>query len=316
MQIRTLLHTFLLTGLACLTIPVSAQNQCPKISCDCMKLPVEPWQSICANYEKKIKQACAKNGGEPTTYCALHGPDATPLPLAISVPAVEVIPVEDIAETNRRIASMYWSVRTDVDLALEQVEKGQHVRAQQIIKVVEANIQNLFENQHQVVVSWVSYEEEKNAIKAWRDYSSDTENMAEYIEKRAADLWKRFEQAEDKTVKKVNRVLSHKLLRLAGEVYEQAAYAYDGGVQYEESAKVWSKAAGLTKLLIEQKQSLGASQQGIEYFRYQAAARLHRASYEWLMEEQMRDAKNSLQESQPYMKEPRSVDPLLAEEEE
>lgn len=292
----------------------AAQDNCPAVNCDCASLPNEAWQNVCSSHETAIKAACVENKNVPKDYCGVHGLAATPLPLLTEFTDVEVVSRSEISSLNNKVAAMYWSLHADLDLAGEAIKAGKYGRGQEVLKLMDDNIDNLFRVQRQVTTSFIAYEEEGDAEKAWADYSEDSLNMAQNIEKFGKKMLSQHESAEGKA-KKAYRILGVKALRMAGKAYEHTAHAYVQDRQHDEAAKAWKKASAISKVILESKIASKADQAHIDYYRFQTASRLHRASLHRLLDGEEKDAKKDIEASQEFMANPSQVDELFAEPE-
>lgn len=290
-----------------------SQN-CPKIQCDCESLPNENWQKACSIHESNIKKSCVRNGDKPTAFCSLHGPAGKPLPFSMSIPDVEVVPENQVAEINRKVAALFWSIRTDSDLLTGRLKKGHLAQAKQIAKLIETNLENLFRQQMQATHSLIAYEDERGASRLWSNYGEDNEKMARGLRKVGSKMWAKYEKLEDKKTKKTYRIISQRFFRMAGEAFELGGYAYGKANKNRKSAKAWESSSEVAKVLVEQTQSIGGKESHIQYYRYQVAARLHRASYHWVLGDEPEDATQSLNASKEYMEEKKLVDELLQAE--
>ncbi len=317
MRIRTVYSAIsvLLIGLLVLTSQ-SIAEVCPQIHCDCSNLPNENWQKACSAHEAEIKDSCEQNGGQPTAFCSLHGPAAQPLPLAMVLSDVEVVPEDQVIELNRKIAALFWSIRTDSDLLIGQLKKGQLAQGKQIAKLLEVNLDNLFKQQQQATQSLVSYENEWEAIRFWSNYGEDNEKMARDLSKVASELWVQYETLEDAKAKKTYRIVSLKFSRMAGKGFEFSGYAYAQAGKNRKSAKAWERGAKVAKKLMERAQVSGSKESHIQYYRYQVATRLLRASYHWVLGRESEGAKESLEASKEFMNDKTFVDELIQAESE
>lgn len=291
-----------------------AQDACPAVNCDCASLPNETWQNVCSSHEAAIKKACVANKNIPKDYCGVHGLAATPLPLLTELSDVEVVSRSEISSLNQKVAAMYWSLHADLDLAGEAIKEGKYGRGQEVLKLMDDNIDNLFRVQRQVSTSFIAYEEEGDAENAWEDYSEDSLKMAKDIDRFGVKMLKEHESAEGKA-KKAYRILGVKALRMSGKAYEHAAYAYVQDRQHDDAAKIWKRASEVSKLILESKIASGAEQAHIDYYRFQTAARLHRASLHQLLDGEEKDAKKQLEASKEFMDDPSHVEGLLVEPE-
>ncbi|MDO6425118.1 hypothetical protein, partial [Saccharophagus degradans] len=78
--------------------------------------------------------------------------------------------------------AMYWSLHADLDLEGDAIKANKYGRGQELLKLMDDNIENLFRVQRQVTTSFIAYEEEGDAVNAWEDYSEDSLKMARDID--------------------------------------------------------------------------------------------------------------------------------------
>lgn len=304
----------MIVGVSCvLFLPASyAASSCPAINCDCPSLPNESWQLVCSVHEGKIKDACVKNGNQPTDFCAIHGPSARPLPLVLELGDVTLLPEDEIKQVHKQAATMYWSIHTDMETAATLAKEGKYGESIGTLKIVDRNLDTLFTMQRQVTISHEVNEDTGRAISAWKDYSGDTLKEAENMFKIGKMMWDQKDEGDVKH-KKAYPILSTKVLRMASKAYEMAAYAYSGAKKDDDAAKVWRDASDVSKVIMDHKIAEKAQSAHIDYYRKQAAMRLHRASYHWMMDNEEEDAKVSLQASVEYMENKNALSDLLKE---
>ncbi len=294
--------------LAILFMPIAAfAEQCPAINCDCTSLSNASWANACTEHEKRIKKACVANANVPKDYCALHGPSAKPLALALSLAplaknaGVAKDGVTDVAKVDEKIAAVYWAIYADTDEAKEAFDEGRFARTMQIFKLVDTNIAQLFNLQRQAAVLLQNDGNAEALPKAWRKYGEDSNDYAKKIRKFGVEIADKIDDATSAKEKKIYSVLSQMALRMAGEGYEHAAYALGMAGAHKASAKSWQAAAGISERLIAINQAAGVKESGVKFTKLQVAARLHRASYHWLLDEDRGDAIKQLEKAQAFV---------------
>jgi|GEM_PF-1006716 len=289
----------IVTALIVCTVAQAAEI-CPKIDCDCATLPEGAWQNSCVSHEKNIKARCAKNMNQPTDFCSLHGPAAFPLPLALKLSNIEVVPQETIKSLYSQSGSLYLSLHSDLDSVKAKVSNLNFKAALELLAVMDQNIDNLFDSQRQVTTSWLVYEEEGKAVSAWRTFADDSLDVAGKLFGYGSELWKKYQTGDDPSTKKAYRIISFKVLRMAGKAYEAAGYSYSGGDKNKKAAKAWGTSARVSQRILEAKRESNGSESHVNFYQYQAAARLHRASFYWAVERKSKDALKALTKANDF----------------
>lgn len=276
-------------------------EQCPAINCDCSSLSTESWATACSAHEKRIKKACSANANVPKDYCALHGPAAKPLALALSLRPLDKSGGDSVEKVDEKIAAVYWAIYADTDEAREAFDEGRYARSMQIFKLVDTNIAQLFNLQRQAEVFLKSDGSAEALKKAWRKYGEDSNDYAKKINTLGVDIADKIAAATSAKEKKIYSVLSQMALRMAGEGYEHAGYALGLAGRHKGSAKSWQAAADISERLIAINQAEGVKEAGVKYTKLQAATRLHRASYHWLLNEDHGDVIKQLEKAQAFV---------------
>ncbi len=264
---------------ASISLHAEVSEVCPAISCDCTSLPKAEWQATCADHEKQIKKRCAANKNKPMDYCSIHGPMGTPLPLAMRFTNVAVLPEKDVTAAHKSLDGMYASVHADLATMKKKASSLSFKEALQLAKTLDETINRIFETERQVAMSWLVYEQQKDAVGAWRSYAGDSLDMAEQFTEFADEMWQAYGSENHDGAKKAYKILAFKVWRLAGKAHEMSAYSYAGANKSKKAAKAWSLAADISKVVLAAKQSSKAKLSHINFYRFQAASRLHRASY-------------------------------------
>lgn len=274
------------------------QEICPQINCDCGSLPIEGWQVVCRTHESKIKASCAANNNTPTAYCSLHGPSASPLPMAIHFSEVMVLPQEAIENLHKNAATMYWSVHSDLSSLKAKTSSAHFREALDLLKIMDRNLDTMFEQQRQVTISWLVYENEDEAAGAWKKYADDSRDMAEDLFAYGQELWQKYQSNTVEATRNAYKVMGFRTLRLSGKAFEMAAYAYAGSDQNKAAARAWSRGSEVSKAIMEGKRESEANSSHVSFYQHQAAARLQRASYHWALEEDSSNATEALMSAQ------------------
>ncbi|SMF64328.1 hypothetical protein SAMN02745866_04145 [Alteromonadaceae bacterium Bs31] len=284
-----------LTGVL-LAVQAFAQKAevCPAISCDCGSLPKPEWQATCEDHETKIKKNCAANANTPADYCSLHGPSAKPLPLAIEFSNISVISEQDLPQQSAKVSQLYSASDNAIKLLKAKLSSYYFKEGLAVSKELDATFDELFDAQRAVTMSWLLHEEEKEALSAWRSYSERSLERAEILSAYSAELWNNYLVEKNGAAKKAYKVLAFKVWRVAGKAYEMSAYAFSGADKSEQAAEAWLSGAGVSQAVLEAKQASQAKASHINFYKYQAASRLHRASYYFALEGEAEDALKTL----------------------
>lgn len=274
-----------------------AQSACEAIQCDCAVLVQDDWKESCKAREIFLIRQCEEGAKKEAQYCTAHGPDANQLPLALKLSEVEVRATENLPALYKQVAALYWSVRMDLQTIEKDIEDFKVERAQQKLEVLILNTDTLFELQQTITVSWVAYEKENEAALSWKDFASDTLDMAGDMETSGRRIWKQSGESVDK-YRAQRESIALALIENSGKIYEQAAYAFARAGQHDNAARTWRKAADSSAYLIEVGSVKDPHSAKIQSLNYQRAARIYRASYHWMKDEREGEAKDSLKKAQ------------------
>lgn len=285
-----------------LATPMLAQaDSCPAIQCDCGSLTEGRWQALCQARERTIKAECAEAGGVPQSYCGVHGPNGQPLALSVNL-ADQPEAAEDadqVKALNRQIGTQLWSLRHDLNIIQTRHEEGQFNQAVQVARLLERNVETLFAQQRSALQGAETFSGRSEHVKLARSYREDSLNFANDLDAFAQMLWQNFEQAgTDQRVATANKVLSFRLSRLVAQTLEQAAYLSAATGDYSETAKIWQRSAGVAERLVDWQLASDNQQEHKEFYRQQASARWHRATYYWLKGNDAQRAVASTQSAQ------------------
>lgn len=269
-----------------LATPMLVQaDSCPAIQCDCSSLTGERWQALCQAREQKIKAECASAGGVPQSYCGVHGPNGKPLALSIhfAEPSEAAQDAEHVKTLNRQIGTQLWSLRHDLKIIQTRHEEGQFNQAIQVARLLERNVETLFAQQRSALQGAQAFSGGSEHVKMARTYREDSLNFANDLDTFAQALWQDFERpSTEQRVRAANKVLGFRLGRLVAQTLEQAAYLSSTTEDHPETAKTWQRAAGVAERLVDWQLASDNQQEHKEFYREQAAARWHRATYYWL----------------------------------
>lgn len=292
--------TFLLFSLVFLFLSggmVQAQNACTQVQCDCAALPLEDWQTACTAREQLLQERCEQGQAVENLYCTMHGPAANRLPLNLKLEKVDIVATDKLPDLYKRVGALYWSVRKDVQAIAEDSQQNEIERAPALAEVLRHNIASLFSLQQQITGSWLAKNNTNEALKSWKDFASDTQDMAEDLNQLGRDLRDDRDKLNAKQ-RPVADKLAFTLLEESAGVFEQAAYAFAEAGQHDNAARNWLKAADTSAMLISILSPVETHSAKAQELTYQRAAQLYRASYHWVKEEREGEAKDSLKKAQ------------------
>ncbi|PCK09947.1 MAG: hypothetical protein COA42_01425 [Alteromonadaceae bacterium] len=282
-------------------MPTLAANQCSTISCDCSKLPTQSWQETCRNQENRLVANCVKNNNASIGYCSLHGPQANALPLATNITQVAPATQAQFTELNHKAALIYWSMINDFDYFKRHIEKRRFIAARGALELIDKNSDTLYTLQQKLSSGLAA--EDKNALsqQSWRDYSQDALGAATDLYNYSEYLLNTYDTLDNEQQRNRMRDVGIQLMATAGKVYEQAGLAYGNGMRHKHAAQAWKNASQASALILSHSTEKTNQSKQNEYYRYQSASRLHRASYHWAIGEGKGAAGESLVEAQKFM---------------
>lgn len=309
---NTLIRSIVAVSALFLSSTALSAEQCSAISCDCASLPSKSWVDTCKNQEARLIADCVKNKTDVNElgFCSLHGPAANRLPLSLKVEKSDIISLEDIPKTNNKVAALYWAIIKDFDSFESNLKKANYDDAKNKLTVLSANVDTLFTLQQQVANSLAADGKGSLAQRAWRDYSADTLSFGSDLYIRAEAILNNYDQMTLASIRDQYRDLGIELMKLSGKVYEQVGYAYANGMRHKHAGQAWKNAANASALVMAH----NADKTNAEFYRFQSAARLHRASYHWVIGSGRGSAEESLAESQKFMDDGSAISGLVEEE--
>ena len=274
-------------------LTVSALDNCSKVNCDCGSLTSDSMQALCRQQERWVKERCVND--QPRDFCGIHGEDGTPLALRLKInKGVAVLPLTEIKTNHKKVATMYWAIHTDTKEVLKNTKLKQYLEAKNGLKNIEAYMDNLFSIQLQVATSWIKNGKPEKAIDAWKDYSTDTLDVAKDLGALSESIIRGIQ--DGKTGYYLYDIAATSL-RLSGYAYEMAGYAYGKSMRNEKAAQTWNKASKANQFLVSLNDRFFSSAGDNRRLLEQAASRLHRASYHWQLSKNFKKSKESYEES-------------------
>lgn len=266
------------------SVAFSGSEICPAIDCDCESIQEPKLQGLCNVHERAISQECAANNGKPLHHCRMHGPAAFPVALSVSssnlrAPVLTSAKGELEAKTERMVIAI-WSLEEDLRTLKAYSAQGNQAKAQQVSKIFATNARKLFLQQRDLLLSVNQQGKADDAVdlaleydKAWQKLSAELE--AQSIEALAG-------MAPKTPVAQQQGSLGYKLVRVAATASEYAAYLQSEVGNHKAAARAWQHSASLSEQLVTRAQSASAPAKYVKYYREQASARWHRATYHWL----------------------------------
>lgn len=294
-------------------------ERCPTIDCDCAAINSEQWQTICYQHEATIRNECVENQGVPRSYCRMQGPDAAPTPL--SVKPLSAAGNNDSASSpdvvKALISAQYWSLDEDITLIREHEANRAPLEALKVSKVLDRNIERLFQLQtvyfNQVIERF--YPAEASALTSTgfgRLYQLPAKQQA----RAESEVQKHFKPSLEKSSELANRIIDFsrrnqskqdpltysrltenekQLQRTAATLYEQIGYIHSWSGNNREAALAWQKAASISEHLALLEERVGSNQRFVSFYREQASARWHKATFFWLKDKDNAQAVNANQ---------------------
>lgn len=260
-----------------------SNNSCPAVDCDCEAIAQPQWQAQCLKAQAQTYSACAANGGVPTQYCTLQGPNAKPVAFAASKPVLDNITAETLQRDKRQLVMLNWSISDDFERINEREKQGAFGDALQIIKLLEENVERLFTTQWQAAEGARQIAGDAAAVQVWLKYHAALTVIVDRLDNYGNELWQKYEQAAvNSREQKAYSVLSMRVLRLTNLGREHLALASAGEGDAKTAAEAWQQAALQSMNLMRKEMDTSGRPERVDYYRYQAATRWHQASFYWM----------------------------------
>ncbi len=310
MSMKNLISSFIALVVMGFSSTAFSAEQCSSISCDCASLPTKSWVETCKNQEARLVANCVKNTSAELGFCSLHGPLANRLPLSLEIEEKQALALEEVPKLNNKVAALYWAIIKDFESFESRVKALDLDAAKAKLDIVSNNVDTLFGIQQQVSASLLADKKESLAQLAWRDYSADTLSFGSDFFIRGESILNNYDEITVARVREQYRDLGVQVMELSGKVYEQVGYAYANGMRHKHAAQAWKNAASASTLVMAH----NADRDSAHFKRFQSAARLHRASYHWVLGTGRGGAEESLAESQKFMDDGSTISGLVEEE--
>ncbi len=246
-------------------------KDCSDINCDCESLASKSWKDLCTTRESELNSHCESGSAETLGNCIVHGPSANRPSLVLATETINAEHVKGIKLINHKLAAMYWSTQQDMRFIDRNVATSELVMAEQRLRLMLFNSETLMNIQRQLASLLEESGLEAQIARSWHNFGEQTQQLAHHLLVSSETL---IEQSKpDKEEAK----LAYEILSAAGDMYEQVAYAYDQSTHEAQAAEAWKKAATISSRLLAMVEKEG-NKESIDYYRYQSATRLHRAS--------------------------------------
>lgn len=267
----------LTSGFALLCSNLALAGSCERLDCDCVNIPNTSFQRSCVAREQYLRESCLTPDNDVIGYCAIHGRNAFPVAISLSLP--EYSASEDIESSDRQVAQLFWSIRQDASFSKGFYLDGEFDSAIAILKISTRNLQNLLKTQLSVAEAWQLEGKNKKRLRAWKNYSEDTADLAEFWGNYLNDI------GEDATVQSKNKKyhqFREKLSDLVALMYEQAGFGFANAEKYRDAAEAWKMASTISSNALAALIERDAPPSQIDSMKDQTSSRLHRASLHWL----------------------------------
>lgn len=307
---KNLIRSIITLCIVGLSSSALSAEQCSAISCDCKSLPTASWVKTCSDQEARIISSCVKKENNELAFCSLHGPLANRLPLALEIREQKLLALEDIPQLNNKVAALYWAIVKDFESFENRVKAADYESAKSKLEVVSANVDTLFDVQLQVAGSLAADNKVMLSQLAWRDFSADTLSFGSDFYIRGESILNTYDEMTVAKVRNQYKDLGIQLMELSGKVYEQVGFSYANGMRHKHAAKAWKNAASASALVMAHDGDINSAR----FYRFQSAARLHRASYHWVIGSGRGGAEESLAASQKFMDDGSELSGLVEEE--
>lgn len=256
--------------------------RCPSVNCDCSAFSGGAWRESCENHEAVIKQECIANQGIPTRYCGLHGPKGTPAATSLQLQPVDAPSDTAVQALQQEIDTQYWSLKHDLQSTQAREEQGRYNESLQVLGMLERNFQDLFVMQQKVLAGLGKADNQTALRTEAASFADRSETLSLELGAYSENLWRKISEAQVK--QEASQILAFKVARAAASGYEQVAYLLSVADAPADSAAAWRRSALIAQRLSEWEELTENRAQHLTLYREQAAARWHRATYEWLSE--------------------------------
>lgn len=293
------LRLILLSGLS--FSPWAFSNAlCPAVNCDCASLPKAPWQQECRQAEQRLIEACQANQGQPKGFCSLHGPAATPLPLAASLsPQTPTNDANAIGQLEQQLATALWSLTEDLSSLQTLLDKNTTASVSIALKWFDNHAQEAFELQQRILASRLFAKDAKRAEANADTYAKALKPVLAEGQKLGEKLWQQASR-ENPEQQRYLQTLAQRLLRINGKMQETAALSFGLVNSHGAAAKYWQDAARLAERQLTLESQGTRKPEYITFYGLQASARWMRASLSFVLAESSNKADDAWRQAHTF----------------
>ncbi len=275
---------FLAFAAASSAYAAGSNKQCPQVDCACESITDNRWRDLCLAREAQVIGECVANQGKPKTFCGMHGPAGFPVATTLQAQKYAAPPShQDVPVLQQLIATQIWSLNESLS-ALKNREKAQQFGdAIQVLGLLERDSEKLYALHVQVIGELQRVGRTKDVRELAEDYARETADRALQLKTYSDQLWQTSQNASaEQRLRKAYGALAFKSARLAAATYEYSGDIYGRAAVDNAAAVAWQSAAELAQILQRWEAETENKPQHLEFYQAQAAARWHRATYQWL----------------------------------
>ncbi len=314
MQMFKFFGFFLLSAVT--TVVFAEGPQCPAVDCDCEAFIDSRWRNVCKLHEREVFQLCADSAGTPQSYCRLSGPSAKPVALSVAVddlPRLTVLDQVARAQLLEEIKAAEWSLLEDLKFAERYLESRDVEKLGQMSNILDRRAKALF-RQHRLAAFNLPH----HSTAADRDATqtaSESEAAAAALVGGREGFWsdvadrlmlfgERMQIDAGQAAPGASaaaRQVAFKFARLATTSLEYSARTLAEAGRFERAAAAMELSAGVAEQLTTRAIAVAAPKRHLEYYREQAAARWHLATYYWSLSENREESLVSFQNAEQVL---------------
>lgn len=291
--------------------------QCPAVACDCEAFIDSRWRSVCKLHEREVKQLCADSAGTPQSYCRLSGPSAKPVALSVAVddlPGLTVLDQAGREQLLEEIKAAEWSLLEDLKFAERYLEIRDIAKLGQMSNILDRRAKALF-HQHRLVAFNLPQHPpavDKDTINAASDSEAataaglvgDREAFWSAVADRLMLFGERLQIDAGQAAPGASaqaRQVAFRFARLATTSLEYSARTLAEAGLYPQAAAAMELSAGVAEQLTTRAMAVAAPAKHLEFYREQAAARWHLATYYWSLSENREESLVSFQNAEQVL---------------
>jgi len=227
--------------------------------------------------EKALRTTCTTSGLSELGYCSIHGPASNRASITWNMNSVSTEYSSAIKVLSYKYAAIFWAMNKDMEFIEESLEKQEPLTTLERLSVLQNNNDALFKVQTKVIQLIQDSNLDEQTITSWATYSDDIESITTQL---ASDADSLLYQLTDDSEANAEKELAISALEMTGKLYEHIGYARSQAGDYKKATQAWKRSADVAShLLARAKQQNDLEQQ--QFYSYQTATRLHKASYNW-----------------------------------